>query len=377
MSHTTIFLLGGTSSLGLEFIKLFSTKSFNGISYRVLSFIRPASSECQQLNRKSFNYVTTLATLPKEHIFQTVEYDGTEEDLLTKITCVYNSDQKYELVNLSTYSFVNILKFAQTKKVPSFIIGSGAVIDWAGGRLKINDYVEGKLRAERESTTTMHPGFYIKDTSNDADSQFPWHGLHLETYKWMFADSFDETKDWSKKYYVTPMSYVIDILCKWIENPISGHFSVGSHKPLYRYQIRELSGLFVPQEIKDKYDPLTDIYEKDMEKTEREFGLSFSENTSAFVNAREWTKIHSKELNEYINLNFKQKLDSFLFNKNIKLNCYISLKLVTIQLECYKTNGNQLLNQKNFNQRMLTLLFIIIHVLMEQRLDMLHGNILQ
>lgn len=303
--NTTIFLLGATSSISLEFMKTFVRRPSTG-SYKILSFVRPAEKQTQKLNRESFNYVTSLSTT-SNCLFQTIDYDGSEEDLVDKfISACDDEDEtnRCEVINLSTYSFVNVLKLAQARDIPTFIIGSGAVVDWANGRLKINDYVEGKLRAERESTTTIHPGFYIKDTPNDKDSVFPWHGLHLDTYHWMFSDYFDESKDWGKKYYVTQTSFMIDIICKWIDNPekYGGHYSVGSYKPLYRYEIRELSGLSVPKEVKDKFPSLDPIYQSDMQKTENQFNMQFTQLTSAFQNAREWTSSHAKEFEDYVQL---------------------------------------------------------------------------
>jgi hypothetical protein len=293
----TIFLFGGTSSLGLEFMRHVARRN----NMKILSFVRPAEKQIQKLNRDSFISVSSLSP-----IFHTINYDGTDNDLNNKFLSAYYNEKesKCELINLSTCSFANIIKVAQMRNIPTFVIGSGAVVDWAAERLKINEYVEGKLRAEREASTTVHPGFYIKDTPNDKESLFPWHGLHLETYKWMFSEDFDASKDWGKKYYVTKISDMMEVICKWIDDPerYRGQFSIGSHRPLYRYEIRELSGLKVPKEIEDKFvpAPLDEIYKLDMEKTEKQFDISFSMSESAFQNAKEWTALHSKELDDYI-----------------------------------------------------------------------------
>lgn len=308
MKNKAIFLLGGTSSLGLEFmwhiVRKIQTPTFSqNANIKIFAFIRPAEKQSQMLNRRVF----TKSSYLLDSILKTVNYDGTDDDLYYKLLCEYDEQKKLNsqcsLINFSTNSFVNIFKLAQSRNIPTLIIGSGAVVDWAAGRLKINDYVEGKLRAERESTTTIHPGFYIKDTPNDKASLFPWHGLHLETYKWLFSEKFDVSKDWGKKYYITKISDMLTIIWKWIDNPekYRGHFSVGSYKPIYRYEIRELSGLTVPKEIRDKFASaqVENIYEHDMEKTENKFEMNFAHSSFDIKNAKEWTLLYSKEFVEF------------------------------------------------------------------------------
>ena len=301
MNSVNILLFGATSRLGFSFLRSV-TKNDN---LHITSYSRPCpDKELSKKNRDVFD--TTACSL--------VSYE-TDNDLINKVNeqIVSLKGQNNVLVNLSTHDYLNVVEICQQANIPTFAIGSGAVVDWAAKRMKMNGYIEGKVRSEREYTTTIHPGFYLEDTG--VDTPFSWSGLHTETYSWLFQKEFDEGLNWGKEKYITSISALINLIKVWTQLithkdankrlPLfNRHFAFGTERAYPRWHLRQMSGLPVGKNMEEKY-PFGNDYSKEMKQTEDSFGVKAFDK-DMFINsckrAREWTEKNVELLSTYVKL---------------------------------------------------------------------------
>lgn len=149
-----LIIIGVTSSLAGAFLKHVSEKSEQKI-YGLMRRSISLSSHPKESYRES---------LSRSQNVETVEYDGTQTDLLKHIRTLTgllrSSDIPIKVLNLASDSCISVLKFLQENSIPTLTIGSGSVIDWKKGRLQIAglaanektrefaSYIEEKARSE-------------------------------------------------------------------------------------------------------------------------------------------------------------------------------------------------------------------------------------
>ena len=303
MNYVNVLLFGSTSRLGFLFLKSLSKKD----KLNIIAFIRPCPDN--ELSRKNRNVFDEQITS-----YKAIHYEA-DDDLLVKVNEQISAfkGQKIVLVNLSTYDYLNVVHVCQDTGIPSFAIGSGAVIDWSAKRMNMNGYIEKKLRSEREYTTTVHPGFYLEDTGKD--SPFSWSGLHTETYSWIFQKQFDKEMSWGKEKFMTSMSGLIELIKKWTQLitdddinkklPLfNRHFAFGTGRAYPRWFLRKCSGLPVEERIEHEH-PFGNYYSEEMRKTKEAFKINlFHEEAfeTSCKTAREWAECHSEELSAFVKL---------------------------------------------------------------------------
>jgi hypothetical protein len=301
---TSVIVLGVTSSLSAAVLKRLGNSSIYG-------FVRPLDPS-QKLSEMKQSYRDSL----KKDNVSFIDYDGSDNDLQSKLSQFLDQrpNIKPKVLYLSTHVSTPILNFLRDSNVPTLAIGSGAATDWGMDRpgfsiveLSQNDntrefaeYIEGKARAERVATVTIHPGFYLPDEN----CPFTYSGLHIESCEKIFAQSFDETFNWGKDKFVTPMGSLVHLIYVWtiaceydyiLNN--TGGFSFGSYSAYPRWKLRELSGFDdVPQSIKDKYPYVCDDrYKSEMVRTSKAFDASVPTVKRACEQARNWVETHQED----------------------------------------------------------------------------------
>jgi len=136
-------------------------------------------------------------------------------------------------------------------------------------------YIEGKARAERIATITIHPGFYLPDE----DSPFTWSGLHIDSCEQIFAKEFNEKFNWGKDKYFTPIALITHLIINWATGDkfksLRGGYDCGTNSAYPRWKLRELAGFGdVPESVKVKYPFDADNrYATNMKRTHSTFEL--------------------------------------------------------------------------------------------------------
>lgn len=182
-------------------------------------------------------------------------------------------------IYMSSVDDIEILQSLETQNIPILLIGSGAVIDWKHGRIPMNSYIEGKLRALMFATTTIHPGFYLPN----AQTQDVGSGLHVDTIRKIFGD-YDSTFNYEKSKYITSMDLLSDFIIQWIQHPYlytGKQFAFGTPFAMSRMQIRENNTIEHER-----------LYEDEMSYTFKVSGLKHKNITDMIEDARKWYKIN-------------------------------------------------------------------------------------
>lgn len=296
MSSYAIIVIGITSSLAGRFLSQLPKQCVT-----TYGLVRPVQSNSHHLK---VEYRDTVRS--RENIVF-VDYDGTDKDLSEKMNCLLDDNQSSKVLYLSTKISLDILRQLRSRKVQTLAIGSGATTDWGNGRdgfdiveLAQNEntrgfaeYIEGKARAERVATVTVHPGFYLPDDI----CPFTFSGLHMDSCEQIFGNKFNKQFNWGKDKFVTPMGDLTDLIQKWVDSGDSLHarggYSYGTDCAYPRWKLRELSGFNdVPQHIKEKYpfDESENRYSDNMKTTVKTFGVEQSAIKDACVAARRWVE---------------------------------------------------------------------------------------
>lgn len=309
---SSVVIIGITSALGGELLRVIPS------SIPIIGLVRPI-----QTNKLSEFKSTYRTSITEYKNVKLIDYNGKDDDLQDKLKKVISDSNPSKVVYLSTHVSVLILQFLRESNVSTLTIGSGAVVDWGMGRdgvsivnLAQNDntrefgrYIEGKALAERVSNVTIHPGFYLP-----GEGPMTWSGLHLESARTIFGETFDESFKWGKDKFVTPMSALSELLFKWIVQPNysnsggcgtpSGGYGYGSNSAFPRWKLRELAGFDdVPQHIKDKYPFNQDeCYNYEMSRTCNDFSMDKFDVEHACKKSRMWIETHEKEIEQYIDL---------------------------------------------------------------------------
>ncbi len=279
MQH--IIVIGLSSSLGAV---LYPKLKDNFI---ISTFFREVENEMPEKNKW------------KAQLFNSVNgfWYKTPEEMHKTLDMLMKDNRTDMLLYLSSVGDLTVLETCRNHNVPNLVIGSGAFTDWLAGRIDITkvpkefgEYVQGKARETFLAYTMIHPGFYLAPR----DALYVGSGLHVNTFKFMFSDNFDETQSWGKDKFVTPMNHLCQLIEKWCMNPekykqFQGPFGTDSAYP--RWYLRELAGLDVPEDVKLK-NPLTEDskYQMDVKRTKNIFEteLTGDDLKRACVESREW-----------------------------------------------------------------------------------------
>jgi len=304
-SLNRVIVLGITSSLAGSLLCRFPETS------HVYGFIRSLDGD---------DHLTTLKkeyrqTLRENKQINLVDYDGTDKDLIFRLTEMLRGDGPNiptKVLYLSTKVSMNVLNaLSDYDNVKTLTIGSGAVTDWGNQREGFNivdlaqsegtrgfaSYIEGKARAERVSTVTVHPGFYLPEE----DAPFTWSGLHLDSCEQIFAREFNPEFKWGKAKFVTPIVNLSDLIFEWVSqdkfDSVKGGYSFGTNRAYQRWELREAAGFTdVPDSIKKKFPvDAEERYSRNMLKFFNTFGKRCSSVESAAKSARKWVESNSEQ----------------------------------------------------------------------------------
>lgn len=300
-----VIVLGVTSSLSGSVLNVLKGRKIYG-------FIR----------KRDDNEVSQRSKYRKDNLkglVDIIEYD--EDNLLKPLSSLVSlsksSNRKIKVLNFLPHPMLDILGFLRDNGIDVLTIGSGAVVDWMKGKHTIlslsqkeetkpfGSYIEGKLLSEKLSTLTIHPGFFLPQDN----TPFTWSGLHLKTCWELFAPVFDETLNWGKDKYVTPIDNLADLIKKWVIGELTSKRSsyvFGTIRSYPRWKLRELSGFNdVPGFIKIKYPESggSGEYQNDMEETKRDLCDIPIDVKSACVQARNWVELHESSLHSMFDEN--------------------------------------------------------------------------
>ena len=293
-----VIILGVTSSLAAEVVSRLKDKKIYG-------FIRK-EDETQLSQRRMYRQKDFVG------VIDLIEYDSDLfKPLSSLVFLLKNSDRQFKVLNFLPNLPVRVLKFLrEITRVEVLTIGSGAVVDWMKGKQDIvalsqinpdtklfASYIEEKIRAEKLSTLTIHPGFFLPHET----TPFTWSGLHLKTCWEIFAPVFDESLNWGKDKYVTPMDRLAVLIENWVigklNNPKKGGYAFGTQRSYSRWQLREFAGFIdVPGFIKLKYPPESEDYKFDMEETKRDLCDIPIDVRKTCIQARNWVELHASSL---------------------------------------------------------------------------------
>lgn len=190
--------------------------------------------------------------LVSQHLGDAIDYDS-----LGKYRCV---------LFLKPDADQGLIDCCAKDQVPILAIGSGALVDFKAGRMKMNPYIEGKQKIVAMASATVHPGFYIPDATH-ADTG---RGLHRDTLMTLFSGQpIDDSFNMSKAYYMTPVSKLIQLIIAFAQDPSKyhGEYAFGSQMAISR---GELHDGVVPDRER--------LYAVDMERARDEFGLEVTDN---------------------------------------------------------------------------------------------------
>jgi len=120
---------------------------------------------------------------------------------------------------MSTHEDIEYLT-SLSRNTPTLVISSAAIMDYYLGKEseeQLNAYKRSKLALSRvPGVTTLIPGFYIEDV---ATPEWASRGLHGDTTDKLFTVQTDAAFDWNKSYSVTPKSFMIQIINRWLNVP--------------------------------------------------------------------------------------------------------------------------------------------------------------
>ena len=277
---TNLLIIGSTSSLFATLYPKLEVRSF---------VIHTIIRDRENLNDKQQEWRSFL----KENTKVVTDLSGID-------LCVY----------MSSVDDLNQLSELEKNNIPTLLIGSGAVIDWKHGRIPMNPYIEGKLRASMFATTTIHPGFYLPGSnSKDVGS-----GLHIETIRKIFGQE-DLTFNYGKPKYVTSMSLLSELIIDWLKRPshYKGHqLAFGSTRAYTRREIKE-----------NKNIDREHLYAGEMKKTHQLSLLSHDNVSEYFHQAQTWCKrtslnMLSYEIHVTVNELHQQQLVDYCNKNSIK-----------------------------------------------------------
>lgn len=298
-----IIVLGFTSSLAGSLVSRFPSAS------QVYGFVRPLTGD-SNINTLKQEYRKALRE--QDNNILIVDYNGSDEDLVHHINTLVKDNIRTDVLYLSTKVSTYVLNcLTEYSNVRVLAIGSGAVTDWGNGREGFDivglaqsegtrgfaKYIEDKARAERISTVTIHPGFYLPEP----DAPFTWSGLHLDSCEQIFAPTFNSDFNWGKAKFVTFVGDLAGLIEEWITNPdlqsVQGGYSFGTDRAYQRWELREAAGFTdVPDSVKAKYPVDNEqYYSRNMRETANVFGKRVCSVEDASKSAREWVESHQSE----------------------------------------------------------------------------------
>ncbi len=259
-----LIVLGITSSLASSFLKRFGS-TFQS----VVGFTRIKEKQSDSTLEFSKQHLKTISSYCRGYELKCYVDDGTDQPLIESLRSMLTTMSALGVLTgtgalyFSTEISTNVLRLLNQFGIQVLTIGSGAVIDWEKERQGFNivklaqsdktapfaKYIEGKILAERFSTATIHPGFYLPGK----DDPFTGSGLHLDSCEKIFAPEFDPNFDWGKAKFVTPLSAITDFVGKWTRCSFTGSWMLGTMCAYPRWKLRELAGFTdVPQAVKDQ-----------------------------------------------------------------------------------------------------------------------------
>lgn len=161
----------------------------------------------------------------------------------------------------STHNDPDLVKL-YAKKAPTLVISSAAIMDFYIDPSKlegvdVNSYAYGKyVMSKVPGVHVFVPGFYIEDVGFTNDDK---GGLHSESTKIIFGNDKNNYNayfnsninfDWGKAYSVTPKSYLISVIQKWLDDPARMQINVPiiicSDRVYRRYELRAYAEYEVP-----------------------------------------------------------------------------------------------------------------------------------
>lgn len=280
----------------LPFLRYCTNNPFSG--NKITGIVRPTTDEGKLRHRKFLRQqgVKLIEMHENENIQRTLANwvhiygGGVEKQKEFK--------KNTRILWLSTHDDAKTLAYCASL-APTIAIGSGAMLDFLSGKIDITNaddgvvnYVQGKLRmALTPDVTTLVPGFFLED---DIRNPLCPTGLHLDTTEWLLEDVLEPDYNWGKGKYVTPKTFICEIIRMWIINPdpyLGKWFHCGSSRTYQRWEIREGADLDVEDELKVKY-PATpeEIYFGYATRTLEAFGVKLDSTTlkNAFKRAKQW-----------------------------------------------------------------------------------------
>lgn len=213
---------------------------------------------------KSKGYTVTTVS---QHLGQKIPYD--------------ELDKFSSVIYLKPDADSEFIEYKVKDKVPVLAIGSGALVDFYAGRLKLNPYIEGKQKIVSMASCTIHPGFFIP-SPNHVDTG---RGLHRDTLITLFSgNQISDSFNMDKSYYMTPVDKLLELILIFVKNPKQyvGEYAFGTHMPISRSQLLTLES--TPQTER--------IYEEEMKHTKDVFNIEVTdEDIKNFKhNASEWVQ---------------------------------------------------------------------------------------
>ena len=212
-----------------------------------------------------------------------LDYDGSSSGMIKCLKTLIDQHQnkEFKVLYLSTQVNLDVLYFLRESKMPTLLIGSGAVTDWENERkgfkitelaqnkntLKFGEYIEDKIKAERIATLTIHPGFNLPDER----CPFTYSGLHIDSCEQIFAPKFNDQFNWGKSKFVTPIADITRLLDRWVHGDVSLHvtggYSLGTNFAYQRWELRAFAGFNdIPDSVRQKYPhDSTTNYSKNMD----------------------------------------------------------------------------------------------------------------
>lgn len=279
---TIVVVSGVTSSLFASLIPFFRFSA-----KKIIGFVRPTEDKDKIAHRK---YLESAGV----RLISTTSGDPV-------IYCSQFNRENARFLWLSTHDDAQQLaKFAAI--APTLAIGSGAMLDFYMGRTDLTklpeqglSYIQGKVRmALTEGVTTLLPGFYLED---DPSVPVTPSGLHRETTAKIVAPEFDVNYSWDKPKYVTPKSFLAEMIVRWCANPepyLNHWYHCGTDRAYNRWEVRVLCGQDVPTEVKEQHLIQAPVYLKEAQRTVSAFGVKCDdENIAEACRALKiWAKKH-------------------------------------------------------------------------------------
>lgn len=157
-----------------------------------------------------------------------------------------------------------VAKFAT--RLPTLVISSAAIMDVLSEDAVRNPYQRSKLAMARvPGVYCFVPGFFIDDIAELHHAGRP-AGLHGDTSRKLYARVKDETLDYTKRYSVTPKSFLVAAIAGgvWATNHKPNELIiVCSDREYTRQELRDMvEGVYVPTvpSNQDKYYKYTHLH---------------------------------------------------------------------------------------------------------------------